>query len=60
MNQRSAAAFIAFSLISGRVGAQDDLELYHAEVCNEREIGVDVGVAYTDFGFINEFFQVHG
>jgi hypothetical protein len=60
MSHRSAALFIAVSLLSARVEAQDDRERYEAEVCNEGRISVDVAVAYTDFGFVNEFFQVHG
>jgi hypothetical protein len=33
-------------------------ELYHAEVCNEGRIKVDVAVAYKDFGFSDEFWIV--
>jgi hypothetical protein len=55
-----AVLWIAFALLSSRAGAQDDRELYEAEVCNQGQIPVEVAVAYTDFGFINEFFAVHG
>ena len=33
-------------------------ELYHAEVCNQGRIAVDVAVAYRDFGFNDEFWMV--
>ena len=33
-------------------------ELYHAEVCNEGRIAVDVAVAYKDFGFADEFWII--
>jgi hypothetical protein len=33
-------------------------ELYHAEVCNQGRITVDVAVAYRDFGFTDEFWMV--
>jgi hypothetical protein len=61
MHQLRAALFVAVSLLPALASAQYfERELYHAEVCNEGQIGVDVAVAYTDFGFINEFFAVHG
>jgi Protein of unknown function (DUF1036) len=33
-------------------------ELYHAEVCNQGRLAVDVAVAYRDFGFSDEFWMV--
>ena len=33
-------------------------ELYHAEVCNQGRIAVDVAVAYRDFGFNDEFWII--
>ena len=33
-------------------------ELYHAEVCNEGRIAVDVAVAFKDFGFTDEFWII--
>ena len=33
-------------------------ELYHAEVCNQGRIPVDVAVAYKDFGFNDEFWII--
>lgn len=33
-------------------------ELYHAEVCNQGSIAVDVAVAYKDFGFNDEFWVI--
>ena len=33
-------------------------ELYHAEVCNEGRITVEVAVAYKDFGFSDEFWMI--
>jgi hypothetical protein len=61
MRQLRAASFLAICLLPALASGQNfERELYHAEVCNEGQIGVDVAVAYTDFGFINEFFAVHG
>ena len=50
-------------LTAARVGQQHDYagqpnELYHAEVCNQGRIAVDVAVAYRDFGFTDEFWMV--
>ena len=33
-------------------------ELYHAEVCNAGQMTVEVGVAYKDFGFNDEFWVI--
>jgi len=60
MNPRSAALFIAVSLLSARVDAQYDRELYHAEVCNAGELPFNVAVASTNFGFFDEFWDVYG
>jgi hypothetical protein len=47
-------------LPASRLWAQPDLELYSAEVCNKGQITVDVGVAYKDFGFSDEFWVIDG
>jgi hypothetical protein len=47
-------------LPASRCWAQPDLELYSAEVCNKGQITVDVGVAYKDFGFSDEFWVIDG
>ena len=38
----------------------DNRELYSAEVCNKGQIGLDVTVAYRDFGFNDEFWVIDG
>jgi hypothetical protein len=47
----------ALLLPATRVRA-DDRELYHAEVCNQGRVIVDVAVAYRDFGLNDEFWVI--
>ena len=60
--KRILIALLATLLLlpASRPWAQPDLELYSAEVCNKGQITVDVGVAYKDFGFSEEFWVIDG
>ena len=59
MNFRQTALLIVLALLpAARASAQDDRELYHAEVCNDGRIAVDVAVAYKDFGFSIDGFWI--
>jgi hypothetical protein len=52
--------FLTALLLSTASPVRADQEAYTAEVCNKGQLGVEVAVAYTAFGLIDEYWVVDG
>jgi hypothetical protein len=60
MNTWRVLLLIPLVLPPAQVAAQNDRELYHAEVCNVGELAFNVAVASTNFGVFDEYWDVYG